>query len=195
MRYQAIFFHDANGFNARTHRQWVTAKCCAVVAGLEDVGCFGASNDCANRYTTAQTFSQGHHVRHDTCPLVRKPFAGATHTALHFVNHQEPIVVIAQFTYLLQILNPHRVDTTFALNGFKKHRGDIFIASSCFFKRFNVVLRHANEAFNQWAKASLHFRVARRTQGGDTATVKSFFINDDFGAVNAFVMAIFASQL
>jgi hypothetical protein len=50
MGHEAIFFHDADGFDPGAHGQRVASKRGAVVARLEDVGGFGASDDCANRH-------------------------------------------------------------------------------------------------------------------------------------------------
>jgi hypothetical protein len=39
---------------------------------------------------------------------VGEPFAGAAHAALHFVDHQQPVALIAQLPHLLQVVDAHR---------------------------------------------------------------------------------------
>jgi len=44
-------------------------------------------------------------------------------------------------------------------------------------------------------KPFFQFFVGGGAQGGDAATVKGFFVNHDFGFVDALVVAVFARQL
>jgi hypothetical protein len=125
---------------------------------------------------------------------VGKPFAGATDAALHLVNHQQPVLRVAQGTHLAQVVGPHRVDAAFTLDGFKKHRHHVRVAMRGFFQGGDIVQRHPDKAFHQGAKAFLDFFVAGGAQGGDAAAMKGALINHDFRALNAFVMTEFAGH-
>ena len=48
--------------------------------------------------TRTQGFGRRHNVRHHTVMLVRKQFASASHACLHFIQHQQGIVLITQTT-------------------------------------------------------------------------------------------------
>ena len=60
---QAVFFHDANGFNSGSHRQRVATEGGAVVARLKNIRGFGASDHRAYGDARAQAFGQWHHIR------------------------------------------------------------------------------------------------------------------------------------
>ena len=165
-----------------------------MVAGLEDVGGFGAGHHRADGHARTQALGQGHHIRQDARPLVGKPFPGAADAALHFVNHQQPVLRVAQGTYLAQVVGSHRVDAAFALDGLEEHGHQVGIAHGGIFQRGDVVQGHANETFHQGAKAFLDFFVAGGAQGGDAAAMESTLVNNDFGAFNAFVVAEFAGH-
>ena len=91
---QAVFFHDADGFDAGAHRQRVAAESGAMVARLENLRRLGACHHGADRHARAQTLGQRHDVRDDAGPLVGKPFAGAAHATLHLVDHQQPVAFV-----------------------------------------------------------------------------------------------------
>jgi hypothetical protein len=126
--------------------------------------------------------------------LVGKPFAGATNAALHFVNHEQPVLFVAQCTHIAQVVWTHRVDATFALDGLEEHGHHVGIAHGGFFQRGDVVQGHANETFHQRPKPFLNFFVARGAEGGDAAAMESPLIDHDFWPLNAFVVAEFAGH-
>ena len=99
-----------------------------MVAGLEDVGGLGANHHRAHGHARAQALGQRHHVGLDAGPLVGKPLAGAAHAALHFVNHQEPVALVAQGAHIAQVVHVHGVHAAFALNGLKEHGHHIGVA-------------------------------------------------------------------
>ena len=165
-----------------------------MVAGLENVGGFGAGHHRTNRHTRAQSFGQWHHVRHNARPLVGKPLAGAAHAALHFVNHHQPVALVTQGAQLAQIVQVHRIDAAFTLDSLKKYRHHIGVVGGGSLQCLDVVDRHTNEALDQRAKASLDLGVTGGTQGGNASAMKGFFIDHNFGALDAFVVAKFARQ-
>ena len=58
----------------------------------------------------------------------------------------------------------------------------------------HIIEGYADETFHQRTKAGLHFGIAGGAQRGDAAAVKCFVVDDDFGALDALVMAKFARQ-
>ena len=132
-----------------------------MVAGLKDVGGFGAGNDGTNRHARAQPFGQRHHVRQNAGPLVGKPFSGTAHAALHLVNHQQPVVLIAELAGLPKVVVGYGVNAAFTLNGFKKDRDHIRVVGRGCFQCIDIVQGHADKALNQRAKTGLYFRVSR----------------------------------
>jgi hypothetical protein len=64
--------------------------------GLEHVRGAWGRHDSANGHTRAQALGQRHDVGLDAGPLVGEPLAGAAHAALHFVEHQQPVALVAQ---------------------------------------------------------------------------------------------------
>ena len=70
-----------------------------VVPWLPGPSTFGrlrAGDDGADRHARAQALGQRHHVGLDAGPLVREPLAGAADAALHLVEHQQPVALVAQ---------------------------------------------------------------------------------------------------
>ncbi|MNJ61155.1 hypothetical protein D3C77_569290 [compost metagenome] len=51
---------------------------------------------CTDGKAVSQRLGQGDDVRHDPRVLEAEPGAGATHSGLHFIDHHQPIVLIAQ---------------------------------------------------------------------------------------------------
>ena len=61
---------------------------------------FGPATTRADRHARAQALGQRHHVGLDAGPLVREPLAGAAHAALHLVDHQQPVALVAERAHL-----------------------------------------------------------------------------------------------
>ena len=124
-----------------------------------------------------------------------KPFACASNAALHLVDHQQPVLGVAQSADIAKVVSPHGVDAAFALDGLEKHRHHIRVAMRCLFQGLDIVQRHPNETFHQRPKALLYFGVARGAECGDAAAMKSTFVDHNFRALNAFVVAELARHL
>ena len=78
--------------------QRVATERAAVRARREARGHFIGGQHCTNWKTRTQGFGRRHNVRHHTVMLVRKQFASAPHACLHFIQHQQGIVLITQAT-------------------------------------------------------------------------------------------------
>ena len=64
----------------------------------------------------------------DAGPLVGEPLAGAADAALHLVEHQQPVLLVAQLAQALQVLPARRVDAAFALDGLEEHGHHVGVA-------------------------------------------------------------------
>ena len=157
---------------------------------------FGADDHGADRHARAQALGQRHHVGLDAGPLVREPLAGAADAALHLVEHQQPVVLVAQrcagpadSRQRAGLMPPspwivsRKTATTFG-----------FVARHLL-DRGQVVQRHAHEAFDQRAEAGLDLGVAGGRQGGDRAAVEGLLVDDDLGPLDALVVAELARDL
>ena len=143
-----------------------------MVTRLKNTGCFGSGHYRTDRHARAKALRQRHHVRQDARPLVGKPLTSAAHTALHFVNHHQPVLFVAKLTNGLHIFNPHRLNAAFTLDGFHKHGDHIGVAYCGFFQRLDVVDGHANKALHHGSKAFFDLVVASGCQGGERAAME-----------------------
>jgi hypothetical protein len=164
---QAVLFHDAQGFDPCAHGQRVATEGCAVIARLEaPVRGTGACHDDAPMGTPepsplASGITSGLMPAHWCANhLPVRPDA-----ALHFVDHQQPLALVAdagaasadsRCAIGLMPPSPWMVSRNTATT--------LGLPSVAFFERFDVVHRHANEAFHQRAEALLHLFVAGGAQ-------------------------------
>ena len=124
-----------------------------------------------------------------------KPLAGATHAALHLVDHHQPAALVAQHAQLLQVVHAHGVQPAFSLDGFEEHRHHVGVAFGGGLDGIDVVDRNADKAFDQRAKAAVDLGVAGGRHGGNRAAMEGFFINHDLGPGDTFVDAVLARDL
>ena len=114
---------------------------------------------------------------------------------MHLVDHQQPVLLVAQRAHRLQVLGAHRVHAAFALNRFHEHRDHVRVADGGLAQGVDVVQRHADEAFDQRLKTLLNLFIAGRAERGDAAAVKGLFVDHDFRPRNAFFVTKLARQL
>src|SRR4051812_18609925 len=122
--------------------------------------------------------------------LERKPLAGPSDAALHFVQHQQPAVGIAYFAQSMKVIGAADIDAALALNQLDHHGNDVTIALSYFPDRGEVVERHTNEPGYQRFKTRLHLAAAGRRQGRDGTAVKRLVHDDNRRHLDGFLMAI-----
>ena len=60
---------------------------------------------------------------------MREPLAGAAHAALHFVEHQQPAVLVADAAHFLQVAHGRRPDPAFALDHLEEHGDDVRVGA------------------------------------------------------------------
>src|SRR5690606_5971267 len=56
----------------------------------------------ADGHARAQALGQGHDVRLDAGVLVGEPLAGAADATLHLVEHEQPVLLVAELAQALQ---------------------------------------------------------------------------------------------
>jgi len=78
-------------------------KSCGVGARLELFGYFWFRNECSASYAAGQRFGQRHQIGLNIPVLEGKPFTRAAHTSLHFIEHEEQLVLIGKLSQAFQI--------------------------------------------------------------------------------------------
>ena len=127
--------------------------------------------------------------------LEGEPFAGAAHAALHLVQHQQPVMLVADLAQLLQVMDVQRADAAFALDRLDQHRNHVAVVLGNLADRFQIVVGHAHEAADQRLETGLHLAVAGGGKGRQRAPVEGLFHHDDRGGFDALLMAVHPCQL
>jgi len=122
-----------------------------------------------------QPFGERHHVRQDAAMLIREPLTGASDAALHLVQHQQPVLFVADLAQLPQIIDVQRADTAFALYRFDEYGYHAAIVLGNLTDRLQVVVRHAHETADQRLETCLHLAVAGGGKGRQRAPVDMLF--------------------
>ena len=126
------------------------------------LGRFTPGQACAYGHTGTQTFSQAHDIRHNRRVLVSKPSAGPTYARLHFINHEQPAVGIANLPQSFQIGAAvlRYIDAAFALHRLNQYGHHVRVAAGHLLDRIDVIVRHTYKTADQGFKTSLHFAIA-----------------------------------
>ena len=98
MRQGISLIDDVKSRLAHSRCQRIATKRAAVCARSEARCHFISGQHRANWETRTQGFGRRHNVRHHIVMLVREQFARASHACLHFIQHQQGIVLITQAT-------------------------------------------------------------------------------------------------
>ena len=173
----------------------VAAEGRAVIAGPEDVGRLAFRDHGADRHAAGKSLGHRHDIGLYAGPVMREPFSGTAHAALNLVDHQQPALSIAERADGLQVLDARGRDATFALNRFEENRHDVGPLGCDALDRCEIVQWHAYEPGHERPEALLHLGIASRRQGRDRAPVKGVFIDDDFGILDAAIVAVLARDL
>ncbi|MCY1360894.1 hypothetical protein D9M69_475420 [compost metagenome] len=121
----ALALHDVEHRAANPAGQRIAPEGRAVVARGKQLGRLATRQASPDREAIAQGLGQGDHVRHDPGMLETEPLAGASHAGLHFIGHQQPVVLVAQLTQSLQVSGGCRVHPTLALHRLDQHGDDV----------------------------------------------------------------------
>ena len=128
--------------------------------------------------------------------LESKPGSGAAGAALHFVEHEQPVVLVADRAQPRQVIRMADVDAAFTLDQLHQHGDDIAVACGHAAHRFEVVERNSDEAREeQRLETRLRFAAAGRRERRDRASVERFIHDDDRGGLDAFLMPVKAREL
>ena len=192
--HQMFVLHDRDDGRGRAHRQRIAAEGRAVVARRKDaVGLF-AAHESADGNAAAQSLREGHHIGLDARVLEGEPLARAAHAALHFVEHHEPVVTIAQFANAAHRLVRERDDAAFALHRFEHHGADTRRGLSQALDHLEIAGGHADEVGHIGLEVTAHVGVARGRERGDRAAVEGVFEHDHLGLEKSLGVAVLTGQ-
>src|SRR5208282_5359125 len=146
-----------------------------MVAWLEHSGGGSGGKTDADRHAVAESLGERDHVRFDIGVLECKPLAGTAGAALYFVQHQQPLIGVADFAQPAQVIGMAEVDAGFTLDQLDQHRNNVAIVLGDLPDRAKVVERDAYKARYQGLEAGLYFAAAGCRQSGDGASVERVF--------------------
>src|SRR4051812_10487155 len=92
--------------------------------------------------------------------LEREPRAGASSAALDFVEHQQPVILIADCAQSGEIVGMTYVDAAFALYQLDQHRGYAAIVGRYSADGFQIIERYAHETGEERLETRLRFAAA-----------------------------------
>jgi hypothetical protein len=127
--------------------------------------------------------------------LERKPRSGASGAGLHFVEHEQPLVLIADPAQAGQVIGMTDLDAALALDELDQDRDHVAVTCRDAPHRFEVVERHAHEAREQRFETGLDLAAAGRGEGRHRPAVESLFHDDDRRRLDAFVVPVEAREL
>ena len=145
----------------------VAAEGGAVGAGGEVPGHVLAGQHRAHGEAAGDALGRAHHVRLDARPLVGEQLARASHAGLHFVHAEQ----------VAQEVGGRRAYAALALDGFHEDAGGLEADGVA--HGVHVVERHLVEALDPRPETGQVFRVPRRRQHGQRATVEGALEGDD----------------
>jgi hypothetical protein len=95
VRHEAVGFDHVQRGQRGDAGQRIAAEGGTVVARLEHAGGAAGREAGADRHAGAEPLGQGHDVGKDTGMLVGKPYPGAADAALDLVDHEQPVLLVA----------------------------------------------------------------------------------------------------
>ena len=141
------------------------------------------------------TLRRGQHVRQDPGVLVGEEAARAPGAALHFIEHKQPALGIAQRPEPREVIRRRHDDAAFPLNGFDEYGHHVALMLRNAFHRGQIAEGGPHEARDQGLEAGLHLAVARGREGRHGAAVEGPFHHDDRWVGNALAVAVEPGQL
>ena len=117
--------------------------------------------------------------------LIGEEGAGAAVAGLHFVQHQQPLVGVANAPQRLQVALVRNVDAALALNGLHEHGHRIGVVGGDSLYGRHVVERRPGEAGQQRLEPGLHLALPSGGQGGHGAPVKAGLRDQHVGLCDA----------
>src|SRR5690606_3443008 len=142
----------------------------------------------ADGEAAAEALGHADGVGAHTGVLKGEELAGATDAALHLVEHEQEVVLVAERAQALQKLGGGRIDAALALNGLDEDRGGLVVDQRL--EGGEVVELAEREAGHEGTETLLDFFLRGRAHAAEGATVEGAFGADDFVA-----LALFAAGL
>ena len=141
----------------------------------------------ADREAAAQRFRTGKNIRRHAVVHIGEQIAGAPHTALNFIKHQQRLMPIAQLAQALQKRWRCGGDAAFSLDRLHHHRAGMVIHHR--FHRVQVVERNMDDIRRFRAKSVGILRLTTNGNGKQRAAMKGVMEGDDFGFKRAMTHA------
>ncbi|MNZ70126.1 hypothetical protein D3C78_884470 [compost metagenome] len=165
-----------------------------MVARQHEPVCFAVCQAGPDREAVPQPLGQGHYVRLDAGMLKTEPLAGTTHARLHFVDHQQPVVLVGNGTQGLQVFRRGDTDATLPLDRLDKHRNDVRVLGRRCTGRLYVVVGHPDKARHQGKEALVNGRVSGCGQGCHRPAVEAVFHHQYLRCADLLVAGVQPSQ-
>ena len=140
--------------------QRVAAKRAAMISRLEDFSRCPLRKHSADGHSAAKPLGQTHNIRVEIVMLEGEPLASSTDTSLHFVEHQQGVVLSCQLLGNLQKFGSQVKWAAFAENGLEVNCRCLVRYRIA--KSLHVVDWHVHEAGHHWVKRPLILSLARR---------------------------------
>ena len=117
---------------------------------------------------------------------MRKEFAGAPHAALHFVEHKQQTMLVAQLAQRAHLLRRHRPNAALTLNRLDQNAGRLRPDRTL--DRVEIAERHLTETFYLRPKAFEIFLLPARRDRRQRASVKRALERDQPIALRRAIM-------
>ncbi len=148
---------------------------------MERGGNLLGGQDRTHRETAAERFGAGQNIRRHAVVHIGKQGAGTPHPALHFIKHQQRLVLVAQRAQPFQEFRRGCRHAAFALNRLHHHRAGVIVHHR--FYRMQIVKRHVDNVSRFRAKTVGILRLTTNGDGKEGAPMEGVVESDDFGFV------------
>ena len=133
-----------------------------MVAGFEDVAAL-VGDDRPDRHAAAQPLGKSHHIGLHILVLPGEHLAGAADARLHFVKHQQQVVLVADLAQGGQVARVGDVDAALALQRLDQNRRRLRADRGA--NRGDIVERHVAEAVDAAERLAVARGAGRRDRG------------------------------
>ena len=114
----------------------------------------------ADGHAVAEALGGGDDVRHGRGVLVGEVAPGAAIAGLHFVEHEQPVVGVADGAQGVEVAGVRDDDAALAEDRFHQHGGDVLVVGGDLLDGWHVVVGRTDEAGQERLEAGLRLAVA-----------------------------------
>ena len=182
---ESLFAHRVQHRQRRAAGERIAAEGGSMGAGREGLGCPTPRETRAYGHAVTERLGDRHDIRNRFAVLMSEPASGAAHAGLDLVQHQQPIVPVAERTQPGEIIILRHDHAAFAKHRFDQHRDHFRVAGGNFRQGFDIVVGETHETLHQRLEASVHFWVAGGAQRRQRAAVEAALGDRDLGRVDA----------